>query len=95
MTTDILVDGNFDLAIAGGDFFMGESTLQHQQLLLLTNKGEIREFPTRGVGIKDWLLDDRAGDVNGMVKREFEADGMNVRSIVFRNGQLNVDARYE
>lgn len=93
--TDILLDDGFDLKIENGDLVIGDSTEQHQQLLLLANKGELREFPTRGVGIRGWLLDDQAGNLNGAIKREFEADGMTVESVNTRNGQINIEAAYE
>ena len=63
---------------------MGESTRQHQQLLLLSQKGEIREFPTVGVGVQNWILDNSPGDLNGEIKREFEADGMEVQQVKAR-----------
>lgn len=94
--TDILLDEDFDLAIsASGDFVAGDSTMQNQQLLLYISKGELREFPTRGVGIRRWLLDEGAGDLNGAIKREYEADGMKVSSIRIERGELKVVARYE
>lgn len=93
--TDFLLDESFDLKFENGDLVIGESTQQHQQLLLLAGKGEFREFPTRGVGIMGWLLDDQAGNLNGAIKREFEADGMTVESVNTRNGQINIEAAYE
>lgn len=92
---DVLLDDEFDLLIKNGDLVIGESTYQHQQLLLLAEKGEIREFPTRGVGIRTWLLDDQAGNLNGAIKREFEADGMRVESVNTRGGNINVVANYD
>jgi hypothetical protein len=94
---DILLDINFDLRIEGGDFKAGESARQHQQLLILTEKGELREFPTRGVGIQSWLLDDiQVGDLNSAVKREFEADGMTVVQVKKGTspGRLQIEAYY-
>jgi hypothetical protein len=93
--TDILLDGSFDLAFADGDLSVGESTLQHQQLLLLSAKGEWREFPTRGVNLRSWLLNEQAGNLNGEIKREFTADGMTVKSVNARGGKINVVAAYE
>ena len=94
---DILLDTSFDLQITGGDFVSGESARQHQQLLLLIEKGELREFPTRGVGAQSWLLDDiQAGDFNAAVKREFEADGMKVLRVSgSQPGKLTIEAFYE
>ena len=95
--TDLLLNQGFDLAIEGGDLVVGESTRQHQQLLLLLGKGELRQFPLRGVGLRSYLNDDvTIGSVNSLVKREFEADGMTVRRISsLPSGALNIDALYE
>lgn len=93
--TDILLDDDFDLVFADGDLVIGEATLQHQKILLLTEKGEIREFPTHGVGLRSWLLDDEAGNLNGRIKREFEADGMTVESVNTQGGNIRVKAQYE
>ncbi len=92
---DFLLDESFDLAFAGGDLVTGESTRQHQQLLVLIEKGELREFPTRGVGAASWLNDDvQFGDFNGAVKREFEADGMTVLLLKGSGFNLQVEAIY-
>jgi hypothetical protein len=93
---DFLLDTNFDLFWQDGDLATGDCDLQNQQLLLLIEKGELREFPMRGVGSQSWLLDDRQfGDYNGAVKREFEADGMTVRSLSGTGFDLKIDATYE
>lgn len=81
MPNDILLDNSLDLVFVDGDLVIGESTRQHQQLLLLTHKGELREFPTVGVGIQDWVLDDNPGSLNGEIKRQFEGDGMDVQQV--------------
>lgn len=78
MPNDILLDSDFDLLFSDGDLVVGESTQQHQQLLLLCEKGEIREFPTAGVGLNSYMLDDNVGSLNGEIKRQFEKDGMKV-----------------
>jgi len=84
MPNDVLLDGDFDLLFVDGDLVIGESTRQHQQLLLLSEKGEIREFPTAGVGLLSWTLDNRPGDLNGEIKRQFEQDGMTVQQVKVR-----------
>lgn len=95
MPLDILLDNTFDLAFAAGDFVAGESTRQHQQLLLLIEKGELKEFPTRGVGISTWLNDHTTGNLNGLIKREFELDGMKVLKVSGLGESFNVEAVYE
>lgn len=96
MKNDILLDENLDLKIENGDFATGESTEQHQQLLLLTKKGDWREWPVVGVGLVSWLKDDQDnGDLRGEIKREFEKDGMQVKSIKFdQDGNIDINALY-
>lgn len=53
--TDILLDDEFDIIDKGDEWAEGESDDQHVQLILLTNKGEIREFPHCGFGIEQKL----------------------------------------
>lgn len=93
---DLLLDINFDLKVSVGDLVVGESTRQHQQLLLLAEKGEFREFPARGIGAQSWLLDDiQAGDFAAAVKKEFEADGMKVLLVKgAQAGKLQIEASY-
>lgn len=92
---DIKLDGDFDLEIKDGDFLIGESTLQHQQLLILINKGMLREHPARCVGLPSWINDDRAGNLNAAIKREFETDGMKVQAINAVGDKITTDAYYE
>lgn len=93
MPKDILLV-DFELAFSEGDFLIGESTQQHQQLLLLLDKGALRGAPTRGVGLLGWLLDDQSGNLNGAIKREFEADGMVVQTVQGTYKTLQIAATY-
>lgn len=93
--TDILLHTDFDLLIVAGDFVTGESTEQHQELLLLTAKGDWRESPTVGVGAKGFLKDDSGYSLLGEIKKEFERDGMNVSSVSMTADKINVKAVYK
>lgn len=93
---DFLLDTDGDILLASGDLVASEATVQHQRLLLLIEKGELREFPVRGLGISSWVLDETSsGSLNAAVKREFEGDGMIVRRVNVRQGALQIDAYYE
>lgn len=94
MPKDILLDTDFDLKIVDGDLVIGESTEQSQQLLLLIEKGELREYPTRCVGVQQWLNDDSPGDLNAEIKREYEADGMKVFTVKGSGLNVKVNAEY-
>ncbi len=91
---DFLLDIDNDLQCANGDFVTGESTVQHQNLLLISSKGAWKENPTVGVGAAGFLKDE---DVNGLlaeIKQEFEKDGMKVNNIEYRNDKITTDANY-
>lgn len=92
---DILLNTDYDLKLtADGDVIMGESTQQHQALLLLVNKGDLKESPTCGVGMVGWL---KSEDVKGLLaetKTEFEKDGMHVKNIRYKGGDLKIIAPY-
>lgn len=93
--TDILLDTETGaLAIASGDFKMGESDRQHQKLLLITDKGAWKEFPTAGVGAANYLEAENPADLIKEVRQQFAADGMKVSGIAVENGKLKIDASY-
>lgn len=88
-TGDMLLDDN-------GGYILGESTGQHQQLLLICQKGEFKENPDACVGIEDYL---NGTDINGMVaeiRSQFTKDGMTVKQLRYdeQTGELTYDANY-
>ncbi len=92
---DISINEDFDLSFTGGDFTIGESTEQHQELLLLCNKGEWRENPDVGVGIKAYLKDEDNGGLLPEIKEQFERDGMQVNKLTQSGYDLKIDAIYK
>lgn len=93
---DVLLDNNNDLRIEDGDFVTGESSQQHQELLLVTAKGEFKENPDATVGIENFINDSENDELVFEVKKCFENDGMRVDKIEFdeTNNELNYDANY-
>ncbi len=93
--TDYLLDTDFDLRIEGGDFVVGDSDLQHQQLLMGLEKGELRQYPKTGVGLTNYLVDDNIGDLYQEIQRQFENDGLLISKLeVSSEGIVNVVASY-
>ena len=79
---DILLDDNFDVIIKDGDFLIGEASEQHQQLLLISEKGMWKQYPVIGVAMQSFLLDDDYTDgFKKEVKKQFEMDGMEIDTI--------------
>lgn len=95
MPSDILLDENLDLSIVGGDFAVGESSAQHQTTLILSEKGEFKEVPMRGVGSKRYLEDHSPDNLAREIRTEFSLDGMTVNKIIIAEDlTMQVDATY-
>ena len=91
---DILLDSDVDIMFADGDFLTGDSTMQNQYLILATHKGEWKEKPFIGAGLKDMIGDDDAVYWKHRITEELKRDGMDVKDIKINNGQININAEY-
>lgn len=89
----ILKDG--DLSIMDGDFGIGESTGQHQELLLVATKGEFKQYPDRGVGVIMYTEDCSPANLVAAIQDEFSRDGMEIKEIGFEDTKLKIDATYK
>jgi hypothetical protein len=95
MMKDILIDNTtYEEKITNGDFVTGESTLQHQKLLLETAKGDWKESPVVGVGAAAYLKEEDESGLLTEIKSQFELDGMNVKKVAYNNEQITIDANY-
>lgn len=90
---DILLDPAGDLLLSPG-MVRGESTDQHQALLLKANPGDFRESPMVGVGLFGWLKDEDDNGLLAAIKSQFEADGMTVTNISLVDQKLQINASY-
>lgn len=92
---DIVLDSDFDLVIENGDFVVADGTVQHQALLLLSAPGEWRQTPLIGVNLRQFTLDNEIEAARGVIRKQFELDGMRVNAVDLSSGELPViDATY-
>ena len=95
MPNDILLDENFNPIITNGDFTIGESTYQHQKMLLFADKGQFKADPLVGVGSRRFLETSNHNDFAREIRQEFMADGMIIQSLkITEDLQINIDAQY-
>lgn len=92
---DILLDDDFDLKIVDGDFVIGDSTEQNEMLLLLLNKGEVKQFPDGTVGAVTYKDDEGPSALLQEISEKFAADGMKVNRVAVENGKIKTDAVYK
>jgi hypothetical protein len=91
---DFIYDTDKELRIADGDFAVAESSIQHQELLLITNKGEWKENPTIAVGSVGFLKDDDEAGLLSEIKTELERDGMQIDNIDLTEEKIIINAHY-
>jgi hypothetical protein len=98
--TGILLDENYDLRIEvrrdatgkiAGGMAAGSTIFQNQHVLLLAEKGEIKEYPLVGVGIKTYVDDENPANLTRAIRTEFAGEGMRVKRIDFENGKIKID----
>ena len=103
--TGILLDETGDLRIEvkrdsremiTGGIVTGEITPQNQRIILLAEKGEIKEAPLLGVGTASFLDDDDPSGYLREVRTSLRMDGQTVKSCGFdNNGKLVIIGSYE
>lgn len=88
MANDILLDENGDLAIANGDFVIGESLDQEVAALLQMNKGELKEFPIIGADLIK-LINSNTSEIElkQILKNELKRDGKSYQELKERINQ--------
>jgi len=75
---------------------VGDVTRQNQKIIILAQKGEIKETPTLGVGLASFIDDDDSSDLLREIRANLREDGQTVNSCGFNSdGKLVVDASYE
>ena len=90
---DILLDEHDNLLIDRGDWQLGDSHQQHEQLILTSMPGEWKENPETGVG----LALSQHGVIDGFIKRtiavQLEADGFKLDHLQITEKGIIIDAK--
>lgn len=85
-----------DIKIENGHIAIGETLPQNEFLLLLMNKGELKEDPLVGVGISDMLNDNDILGWKRKIRDGLKADGLTVEQIsISSDGRIKkLEAKY-
>lgn len=82
MGKDILLDENGDLAIANGDFVIGDSVDQEVAALLQLNKGDLKEFPILGSNLIELINSNTSElELKQIIKTELKRDGKSYQEL--------------
>jgi hypothetical protein len=93
--TDILLNQDNDLLIAGGDLVVKESLNQQVGLLLLLNKGELKQHPLTGVGIYDLINTESMETVIRETRQQMQDDGLRLLKLTEVEGKIYINAEHE
>jgi hypothetical protein len=94
---DIMIGEDMDILIVDGNLVFGDATMQHQQVILLAHKGELKASPLLGVGVSDWLLedDDNMLSLKIEIQKQLESDGLTISKLDTMSRPIKLEASYE
>lgn len=86
-----------DLEIKDGDFLVDYADEQHIESILVANKGDFKQHPLTGVGIKDYLNAPLSRttltSLEKQIRLQLKADGFEVEKAEMEsNGDINIIA---
>ena len=87
---DILLDEDFDISFEDGDLKVGDDTEQRVMLLLDSDAGHWKQWPTVGVGILGMFNGQRTQDVRRSIQLQLASDGLKLSTVSFDNGELDI-----
>jgi hypothetical protein len=73
---------------------IGDVTYQNQAIILLAQKGELKENPITGVGINDMCNDSDFGMFKREITRQIEGDGQRIKKLVIDTNRMVLEANY-
>lgn len=88
---DLLLNNYGDLDVSTLDIRIGISDLQHQEHIIVAQKGSLKRYPDRGVGIVDFVNDSEIDALTSDVRAEFEKDGMTVEKVNYSEDTTNLE----
>lgn len=75
---------------------IGNTAYQNQFVILSAYKGELKEFPLLGVGLRDIVNDNDITGWTTEIRLQLQKDGFTVQKVGFdRNMNLEIQAEYE
>lgn len=96
-TGDLQISTKRDaLGMIGQGLVIGDTVFQNQSIILQAPKGELKEYPTIGVGILDMINDNEKTGWKREIALQLENDGMIVNDVDIDliNNKLTIDAEY-
>lgn len=81
-----------DLCVKNKALQVGETNEQRQYLILQTQPGEWKEFPTLGVGIENYTNETDYSALKYSIRENLKADGLKVTKLEITDNKLTLEA---
>lgn len=92
----ILLDESLNFVVKNGGLVIGDITRQNQKVLILSNKGELKENPKRGIGALRFVEEASTESLAREIRIDFNTEGMKIDSIQITDDfKTVIDAKYE
>ena len=91
---DIILESNTYIPeFQNGDFKVGDSDFQTEELLCILNKGNLLQFPRIGVGIKKYMESNaNTAEISRAIRETFKQDNLNIETITYyKDGTININ----
>lgn len=74
---------------------IGKTLEQNKAVILMVNPGEVKQYPTLGVGLNDATLSDDLLDLRHKIRQEFSKDGLKIVELdLYKNKNIVIKAKY-
>jgi hypothetical protein len=91
-----MLDEDRDLLIENGEVVVGDVGGQNLEMLIVAEKGEIREAPLRGVGMRRYIDDEDPATLLQAIRNEIATEGMVLEKLeITADGKLDIEAKYK
>ncbi len=87
---DYLIDQNYDLVISNGDLSVGVSDQNHKSVLLMANKGQVRQWVRLGVNISQEINGILNQNTKRLILETFKQDGYGIIGISFDGDTISI-----
>lgn len=75
-------------------FHLGDTTMQNVEIILQMQPGELKEYPTLGVGIDNMLLDNDSLLYKHKIRQQLDSDGIRVNKLEIKGITVDLNASY-
>lgn len=83
-------DGRIDLDLTAGAITTGDTSIQEEALVLMTQRGEWKEYPLIGVGLADMVGDEDVRYWKREITENLARVGIRIKGVIIKNGQIEI-----